>query len=373
MFKILFVEDEPTSIETLIEDITGEIEGVLYKISPFEQANSFISGFLPDVVVLDIFRGSAVPDGDAEGLANFQFIWDDWFCPVVIYSARPDDVSEKIQDHPFVNSVQKGRDSESKVINCIQQFKPHIDALNEIQIDIRRHANRELQHTAHRVFSQIAEEERSAVLARVVRRRIAAMMDAPPDKPIASWEQYLYPPSGENLLTGDIIRLDEKDMADPEGYRVILTPSCDLVRGNGRTPNVEEVLVARCTDISKMLPEIGCKTDTGRSKLESRLPRFLHRAYGDFCLPLPALPGILPVMTVQLKNLELIDLNRIGNNDENEYVRVVSVDSPFREMIAWAYLQVTGRPGLPERDFETWVNEICEAVNEPDAEGGQGD
>ncbi|MBN1546052.1 MAG: hypothetical protein JW902_05260 [Syntrophaceae bacterium] len=368
MLKILFIDDDPSSIVSLKEDIEKEIKDVKHETTGFEQANSVLCDFLPDVVVLDIFRGTASPDGDVAGMDNYQFIWGDWFCPIVVYSARPDDVSDRITKHPFVGTVQKGSDSESKVISCIRDFLPHIEALNTIQADIRKHVNRELQLIASRIFPQIEDVgERSAVLARAARRRIAAMMDEPQERPIASWEQYLYPASGTNLLSGDIIRVSRSDEQDPLNYRIVLTPSCDLVRGGHQTPKVEKALVARCVEISKLLLEFGADPNTRRDKLKDKLLNFLHQGYGKFCLPLPALPGILPPMTVQLKNLELIDLDRIGNNNnDHDYVRVVSVDSPFREMITWAYLQITGRPGIPERDFNAWADEICDAVTPAD-------
>jgi hypothetical protein len=370
MLKILFIDDQPDSIATLKEDIEREIKDVQHETTDFEGANSVLCDFMPDVVVLDIFRGDASPHGDVAGMDNYQFIWEEWFCPIVVYSARPDDVSDKINEHPFVSTVQKGRDSESKVISCIREFLPHIEALNAIQVDIRKHVNRELQNTASTIFTQIQEEkERSNVLTRAARRRIAAMMDEPTEKPIASWEQYLCPPSGTNLLSGDIIKAREEDWKDPGSYRIILTPSCDLVKNGDRTPNVEKVLVACCTDISNILKEFGADPNTKRDRMKNGLLPFLRRGYGKFCLPLPALPGILPAMTVQLKNLELIELDRIGNNDEDEYIRVVSVDSPFREMISWAYLQITGRPGMPERDFDAWADEICDSVI-PNVKGG---
>ena len=74
-------------------------------------------------------------------------------------------------------------------------------------------------------------------------------------------------------------------------------------------------------------------------------------------------------MTAELKRLQLIDLKLIGENDECEYCRVASVDSPFREMITWAYLQVTGRPGLPDRDFDDWADHIYRTVNQGDRGG----
>jgi len=188
------------------------------------------------------------------------------------------------------------------------------------------------------------------------------MMDNPLNKEIASWEQYLYPPVGKDLLTGDILKKKGSDEKTPNNYYVVLTPSCDMVSDEHRGPKVEKVLVACCTDVKNMLPEVNAEPTTRSERLKEKLLPFLRRGYGNFCLPLPEFPGILPPMTAELKNLKLIELNKIGNDAQSEYYRIVSVDSPFREMATWAYVQVTGRPGLPERNFDTWADEICSAV-----------
>ena len=71
-------------------------------------------------------------------------------------------------------------------------------------------------------------------------------------------------------------------------------------------------------------------------------------------------------MAVYLKDLELILLERI-NGEGKTFERVASIDSPFRELVAWAYMQVACRPGLPDRDTETWSEEIVkECQQEPE-------
>lgn len=69
-------------------------------------------------------------------------------------------------------------------------------------------------------------------------------------------------------------------------------------------------------------------------------------------------------MAVDFRKLELIELGAIGDGDK-EYLRVASVDNPFRELVAWAYILNAARLGLPDRDFDSWVEEIIAAL--PDA------
>jgi len=52
----------------------------------------------------------------------------------------------------------------------------------------------------------------------------------------------------------------------------------------------------------------------------------------------------------------------VGLTEKGEagFTRIASIDSPFREQIAWAHLQIAGRPGVPERDIDKWTQEILE-------------
>jgi CTP synthase len=69
-------------------------------------------------------------------------------------------------------------------------------------------------------------------------------------------------------------------------------------------------------------------------------------------------------MAADFRNLELIGLKEIGNDNE-PFLRVASVDTPFRELVAWAYITNAARPGLPDRDFESWADEIIANLSKP--------
>ena len=75
-------------------------------------------------------------------------------------------------------------------------------------------------------------------------------------------------------------------------------------------------------------------------------------------------------MVANLKRLELLEWEQIrlggDENDEDQpardgrFKRVASTDSPFREMVVWAYLRVAGRPGLPDIDVEAWLDMLSD-------------
>jgi hypothetical protein len=59
--------------------------------------------------------------------------------------------------------------------------------------------------------------------------------------------------------------------------------------------------------------------------------------------------------------LDLIPIEQIDDEETlngKEYVRIASVDSPFRELVSWAYMSDASRPGVPDCDFDKWRDEI---------------
>lgn len=191
-----------------------------------------------------------------------------------------------------------------------------------------------------------------------------------PGEKLAPWEHYIYPPVGEDILLGDILMKADSDQKNPNNFRIVLTPSCDLVMSGGRKPKVTEILVACCCSIKAALTLINLAENTGVSKLRDRFSSILTQGYSDAMLPLPGLVGRIPCMAANLKNLELLTFEeRVIGTREVKYERIASMDSPFRELVSWSYLQVAGRPGLPDRDFDKWTEEIlveCQKIEGKD-------
>jgi hypothetical protein len=182
------------------------------------------------------------------------------------------------------------------------------------------------------------------------------------------WEQYIYPPLESSLLTGDVIQLAEGAQTDPSSYRLVLTPSCDLQMNNGKC-KVKDVLVAKCSHIDRFTAAILSGSKLKKEKLPEFLPRFLSEPHQGGYIPLPDYGSVLPAMTASLRDLELIPLQNVdaSGSGGKSYVRIASVDSPFREFITWAYLQIIGRPGMPDRDLQAWADDILNPKTETQA------
>ncbi|MCY4325858.1 MAG: hypothetical protein OXC81_07580 [Betaproteobacteria bacterium] len=170
-------------------------------------------------------------------------------------------------------------------------------------------------------------------LHRAARQRVAFQMSQPlANGELAPYEIYICPPPDEPaLLQGSILLHKDADGTNPDGFRVVLTPSCDLVQER----RVEAILTAKCIDRESLASD-------RRRRLQKRL-------YHEELVNLPAYPGVLPDMVADLKRLALIGRDDI---DAGQYTSVALLDSPFRETISWAYITVAGRPGLPDVDSD---------------------
>jgi CheY-like chemotaxis protein len=367
--KILLVDDEQASVEPVRAEVRERMPQTRSEVVGFEGAEEMIESYSPDIIVLDIKRDVAGSEG-TPGLQTRDYIWERRFCPLVFYTAFPDLLEDDQRlKHPFVKMVRKGTGSEQAVIDCILAFESHVSALSQAGREIHWALNRALREVATRIFENTKDVAQiSETLTRSARRRVAAAMDeelSTGGPNLRSWELYLCPPTSSHPLTGDVIRRRAGKSSEPSNYCVVLTPSCDLVSGQKRQPNVGKVLVGMCTNVERLLRDLNLNLSTDRQKCKDRLLSMLSQGHGRSCLPLPALPDEFPTMAVDFQRLSLINLDDIGEG-EKDYVRVASVDNPFRELVAWAYMLNAARPGLPERDFASWADEIVAALPEPE-------
>lgn len=355
--KILFVDDVQDSVEDAIEVIDDGLENPSIDFVVFDDAEERLLKTQPDVVVLDLYQGA--PPENPEGLKIRDFIWENCFCPVVVYSAAPD--PEILQnEHPLIKIVKKGSTSPEKVLRAVEGLKPVVDTLRQA----KRKAKEEVDKVFRLVLRDVGEqafktftdsEGLSDFIMRSGRRQLAAMMDTPSSGKLAGWEQYLCPPVPGDVLLADVLRVANADSDDPESFRLVLTPSCDMVRAGGRKPKVNKVLVARCCSMPDAQKRVGLGD---YKKTDKIIAEMLSQGYVQAIIPLPKLEGFIPAMAANLRSLDLIDIHEIGTGGESKYRRVASCDSPFRELVSWAYMQSAARPGLPERDLNTWAEEI---------------
>ena len=370
--KILIIEDDNNIVDTIRDFLSEEEPTWNVKGTSFNIAKEKLVSFRPDIVILDIFDGKIDLD-NATGEKLHSFVWDKHFCPIVVFSAGIDLTKIEDNQHPFKHFVKKGSESYNKLIYVLRNFQTHIKSINDTFIYIQNNLSDVLRDVAPQIFQEIdTEADRCDAIKRASRRRLAALMDESPNgkTKLVSWEQYIYPPITKNCLLGDVIMKFGGSISEPTDFRIILSPSCDLVKRP--EPKIKEILVARCCSVVDGLGKANIKDLKNNSKSRNTIQHILTQGYINSVILLPKLKGKIPSMFADMKDLELVPWNSICDDEESgtsedirniersdtRYYRVASIDSPFREMISQVYQLVSTRPGLPERDFKSWAKEL---------------
>ena len=353
------IRDAVKPVQNLIEK---ERKDMQCEVFGFGVAEDKIASIRPDIVILDLLVSDALGGPEASGLNTRDFIWENHFCPIVVYSAQPDVHDAQHEAHPFVKSIQKGSGSPQKILKALDDLRPQIEALKTADEHVRDSFSCAMRDVAPYAFEAFSDDaQRIETIKHAGRRRLAALMDKPSmdGAVLASWEQYLFPPVCNDTQLGDVLRKEGGEDDDPSSFRVVLTPSCDLVTSGDRQAQVSNVLVTKCCSMKHGLDLTSLK-NISSAKLKDRLcSTILTQGYFETLIPFPCLKGRIPTMVANLKDLEFVDIQDIGLAESGKpFLRIASVDSPFRELIAWAYLQTACRPGLPDRDFDSWRDEI---------------
>ena len=364
MRKILIIDDDQAIIDILKEEIERALAGVecLAELD-FGRAVTRVESERPDAVVLDLLEGGV--SADPPGQRTWKSIWDGRFCPVIVYSAFGGPLAPPIpENHPFVKRVEKGAGTQSEVVRHLLELRPLVAAVESIHREVDMVLQRVLKDT---VGAAVIPGTDATHLVHAARRRVAALMDektATEGRQLFSWEQYLVPAFGDDPLTGDLLCQRGAVWTDATAYRVVLSPSCDLVAGR----NESSVLVARCAAVDEMRQRLQLSQNTERAAERVRT-QVLNQGHWNGYLPLPSFPNRIPLMVANLKDLEVISYSAISPADAMApaYQRIASIDSPFREQVAWALLSTVSRPGMPDRDLTHWAREIVTAATTPAA------
>ena len=379
--RVLVIDDEQwvrTALTSELEEEGASAgDGLRWEVKSqgFDGVEDALASFRPDLVVLDIVEGQ-IPHEEDSGNRSFEEIWDTWYCPIVVYTGHEDKRAFSTSDQ--VVEVIKGPGSDARVVAELQKFVPVARMIRSVHEDFDERIREALRDSVRTLRSQIGIDDDglvNSILRRAVRRLVAAHVDAGASKgdTLEPWERFVIPPLGKHLLTADILRKGDAETED--AFRLVLTPSCDLVHWGSSPPKAAQVLVARCERIGdlgalQLRPE-RCLTKREKKSQRRRLRDMVREGIAGPYVPIPRFRGHVPLMVANLKRLELIPWDRIQEhtsatepeNGQEVFQRIASTDSPFREMVVWAYLRITGRPGVPEIDVNGWVDHIVQYLN----------
>lgn len=357
--NVLIIDDQEESVKG-IKDFCEEKSWDV-KVINFDNVYEQIVKVNPDIIILDWREDADNMDVGSDILDN---IWMNGFRPTVVFSANAPVISieDKLSKSKLLKLIPKG--DEEPVIEYLKKNEKFVTALSDYRTEIGNAMIDVLN--AVPVFHK-EDYPGDDVVKYILSKRTASFFDVQYGESLApAWVQYTYPPIVGSLCVCDILRSVSKDKnysikGDPAEYKLVLTPSCDMVPGRAK---VSHVLCASCFGKEKFhnIPLIAEPKDKNVDKVGNNL----NLGYNNQQFNLVALPGfsdVLPYMTADLKVIELVDLSKIALSEdqideETEYVRVVTIESPFREQIVWAHMQNSCRPGVPERNTRLWAKEI---------------
>jgi|GEM_PF-1187397 CTP synthase len=368
-FRILIIDDEKEHAEVVKQSINEKWPPSVADVtieSDFTKGVSDLSSSRPDVIVLDLYQGNPAQHSKKHGELIWKDVWEKHFSPVIIYTAGEAELGPRIPpNHPFVKVITKSKSSDQNVVAALEEFLPHIGALNNIRDEFAGVTQQILRTTCQNIWDAQSDEAlRSKMLLRTARRRMGALMDMDTSRTsekLISWEQFIYPPLEASLLTGDILFEAGQPKESATAYFLVLTPSCDMAIREDGSCRAAEILVARCENLNEYAKKCGVTSTTSESDFRKRLASHITQTQFAGYVLLPEYPSIMPPLAVNVRSLLQIPIGDISFKDTvptNKFKRLLSIDSPFREQIVWAYLQIVGRPGLPETNTDQWLTDI---------------
>jgi len=342
--KVLFIEDDESAVQG-IKDFCDD-KGYSYEHPPFEDALSYIEKYDPDILVLDLKNNDT--DG-FEGCDILDKAWEYNFRPTCVFSGQivPSTIEQEKYRSPLIRFVDKGNDNPVK--KFIEDIAPYTSCIRAVRIEAHKAMRKSFDFFNLAMKDGIID---SNVMAALCGNRIKAYFDnenSNNDLPI--WSQYIYPIMSEDFSTGDVIMLNKPQSGvDYENnFFVVLSQSCDIAHRK-----IKCVLLAKCFPIDRIL-----KVNKGSGDIYERTPDELKTIFNAGFLnqwvPLPGIEDVMPDIAVNLKKLTMVKLEDLSTN----YQKVVSLSSPYKERLIWAYMQTACRPGVPDLAVEEWIHSLC--------------
>lgn len=366
--KVLLIDDNEEQVKG-IRDFCEE-KGWEAIIKDFDDSYKEIMSFDPDIIILDWCKTI----GDDSGDSVLNSIWKNGFRPVVIFSGN---IGTFTLDSKFINSgmvVEYEKGDEEPVIQFLEKKELFISMLSEYR-DRLSNALIDGVEAISKISSGETELSKD-LIQYLLSKRTVGHFDCTANEDLPPWAMYIVPPISDTLCVCDIIRKIGEDTdwnkeGSAEEYRMILTPSCDLVNTNGRKPKVEKVICAPCYSKKEFFQKSPLCTATQNVKADKKsvvmlkaIASALNQGYAGNWVALPQMMGVCPYMAADVKRVEQIDFEKIALDknelEGKEYLRVASIDDPFANQIVWAYMQTMCRPGVPDRAVESWAKVIYE-------------
>ena len=320
-----------------------------------------------DLLIQDIFVG--LPDrGVDHGLVAFDEVKQLQFVPIIFYTARPEHVQSL--DLIYVRIVDKaeGTDSLRKALEYV--FDTRLPALIRHLEDVQRSY---LWTDLPKLIQESTRPLDIGEPACLVARRLAQTMSGDSlrkflnvkESKVHPGEFYVIPPTGGELLSGNIYREELKDV---ERYWILLTPSCDLVPAHRRRAT-QYLLFAQCFLLSEQVEYKNWVKSLGQGqeeqqRAEDRLVALLRNSRGHRYQPSRYyfLPGIMKIPDLVV-DYQVLRVQQRAAVQEQSLNCIARLDSPYTEQLLTRFAQYFGRVGTPDLDTELTLERLKAALN----------
>ena len=378
-WRILVVDDEESLAEMtaeLLSTQSGVSVSAIFEKS-FEESLPIISEGKFDILVLDVRNQSLskeitlVDENVDPGLSIFETIRSRKFLPIVFYTALPELV-QPLSNPPFVQIVSKiDNDDTAELRDAIAKV------IDSELLNITRALDRHIETVTHGFMGDFVEKNwgafhgHKADLAHLLLRRLSVSLergvesfahelgystDLDSSGGVHTARVYVVPPIEDHHRMGDILSGPNALNMDTDQntlcWYVILTPSCDLVKGRVKA---DYVVLAECRyldDFAEYKDWLELDSNTKKERLIKLLNSRPESHQEDRYHYLPKAWDI-PDLMVDLQRICHIPYDRL-----DEYTTVASLDSPFSEALSYRFNRYMGRVGTPDLDLDAALDRM---------------
>lgn len=400
VLKILYVEDDTANQNDLMDVLSGyTINGYNVKIeceSDFEKAFQRSKDY--NLVILDRYEGVATQGGKDVGSSVFDSVKNSFFVPVIFYSGCVNDILDR--KSPVVGVVSKGESSDVLLEEIKRLCKHNIpflknNILDQIEIEFKKYFWDVIQMENDKFTPDADDYSLGYMLLRnfadsLSKENIKKIIgdDSIKDDMVHPMEFYIYPiDSSKEYENGEVLM--KKD--DVDDLFIILTPSCDFVKGAGRKRRVGNVLLAKAElleltneykeyikvvkDFQKEIDEINRKIeDMGQSNSDeeqglnektieellkkknnktSAFKQFINSGKSDRYFFLPGTPFIKNSV-IDFQNTDKVDYLSLNK----DFKRIAKLDSPYVQAMMASFIRFYNRIGFPDIDSDYVINNL---------------
>ena len=376
-WRLLVADDEADICRQVAEYYEGHERLVVKTVNDFDGVMDAMEHHRVDLLILDVRMRVLGQSHEKEaGERVLDEVQQKRFVPVIFYTGLA-----HLVDHlktPLVRVVEKTQ-GVSTLADVVQEiFETGLPQVNRALVRHLETVQRDyMWEFVASNWEGINRDGDRLSIAHLLARRLVSSLSGPGMQQLATdlgedllpshdddeekvhpMRFYVLPPvEGQSPQSGDLY---QGDINGTEGYWILLTPSCDMVRGREKA---EWVILARCERLEHQsefanwqaaLPEPSgnleraLKNLLGNNRSRNQPERFYY------------LPGVLtlPHLLVDFQQLSTLPLDQLSALDHK-----ACLDSPFAEALLARFARYFGRLGTPDLDVDGLVARLRGGLN----------